>query len=300
MSKHSFHLRGYIMIFIAAVLFGSYGVWSKIIGSDFGIYYQGWVRSAIVLIILLPLVYFTKAYKRVERKDWKWFSVPVIFGVFTQAPLYYAYINADIGTSTLIFYSMFVITSYLVGWLLLKEQMSKLKIAAMVLSFIGLAFVFGFSIERFTVLALLMAALNGIASGGEVATTKKPTQKYSSLMVSIAVWIGILITHLPASLIAGETQWAPVVSEVWLAMFGFAVAGLLAFWLVVEGFKHVDASIGSLIGLFEIIFGIIYGAILFGEQLTTTVIIGAGIILVAAMLPDITEIISRKRKRSTS
>lgn len=285
---------GYLMIFLSAIGFGSYGVWSKFIGEDFGVFYQGWVRSAIVLLILIPIAYYTKSFKPVTRKDMKWVLVPVLFGVATQAPLYYAFINMDIGTATLIFYSMYVITSYVVGKFFLGEKITGAKLASLILAFLGLFLIFGISLKYFTFLALFMAALNGIASGGEVATTKKTTHKFSSLQIGIYVWAGILVTHLPLSLLFGETQLVPGFNFVWLSMLAFALVGLGAFWLVIEGFKFVDASIGGLIGLIEIIAGIAFGIMLFGEKLTVYTILGGAIIILAAMLPDLITILKRR------
>lgn len=286
---------GYIMIFISAIGFGSYGVWSKFIGEDFGIFYQGWVRSALVLLFLIPIAYFTKSFKPVKKTDLKWILIPVLFGVATQAPLYYAFINMDIGTATLIFYSMYVITSYVVGKIFLKEKITIPKIISLFLAFLGLFLIFGISLSIFSFLALLMAGVNGIASGGEVATTKKTTEKFSSLQIGIYVWAGILITHLPLSLLFGEKQIVPELNLVWLSMCAFALAGLISFWLVIEGYKYVDASIGGLIGLFEIIAGIGFGFIIFHEELTLLTYLGGGIIILSAMLPDLATILSRKK-----
>ena len=283
------------MIFISAIGFGSYGVWSKFIGEDFGIFYQGWVRSALVLLFLIPIAYFTKSFKPVKKTDLKWILIPVLFGVATQAPLYYAFINMDIGTATLIFYSMYVITSYVVGKIFLKEKITIPKIISLFLAFLGLFLIFGISLSIFSFLALLMAGVNGIASGGEVATTKKTTEKFSSLQIGIYVWAGILITHLPLSLLFGEKQIVPELNLVWLSMCAFALAGLISFWLVIEGYKYVDASIGGLIGLFEIIAGIGFGFIIFHEELTLLTYLGGGIIILSAMLPDLTTIFSRKK-----
>lgn len=283
------------MIFISAIGFGSYGVWSKFIGEDFGIFYQGWVRSALVLLFLIPIAYFTKSFKPVKKTDLKWILIPVLFGVATQAPLYYAFINMDIGTATLIFYSMYVITSYVVGKIFLKEKITIPKIISLFLAFLGLFLIFGISLSIFSFLALLMAGFNGIASGGEVATTKKTTEKFSSLQIGIYVWAGILITHLPLSLLFGEKQIVPELNLVWLFMCAFALAGLISFWLVIEGYKYVDASIGGLIGLFEIIAGIGFGFIIFHEELTLLTYLGGGIIILSAMLPDLTTIFSRKK-----
>mgnify|MGYP000728179508 CR=1 FL=1 len=293
-------VRGYIMILISAVLFGSYGIWSKLLGDDFGIYYQGWVRSAIVLAILLPVMFITKSYKKVEKGDGKWILVPVLFGIATQAPLYYAFNHASIGTATLIFYALFVITSYIVARLFLGETITKPKIAAMILGFIGLALVFGLSLAKFSLIALLLAAINGIASGGEVSTTKKSTHKYSSLMVGNAVWLGILVTHLPLSLLTNEKQWPIAIDQNWAAMLAYSFAGLAAFWLVIEGFKFVDASIGSLVGLLEVIFGVLFGVLFFKEHLSPTIIVGGLLIIVAGMLPDLLNIIEHKRTKTAT
>ena len=284
------------MILVSAALFGSYGIWSKAMGKDFGIFFQGWTRSAIVLLLLLPVVVYKKAY-RFDREDLRWVVVSVVFGALTQAPLYYAFNHATIGTVLVIFYALFVITAYLVGRLFLGERITKIKLMSMFLAFAGLALTFGLSLEKFSFLALGMAALNGVASGGEVSTTKRTTSKYSSLMITFYIWLGIFITHLPLSLVTHEKQWPLAWDKDWGAMLAFALAGLVAFWLVIEGFKFVDASIGSLLGLTEVIFGMIYGAIIFNEGITLTVASGAALIILAAMLPDLMNIIQNKRIR---
>lgn len=285
------------MILLSAIGFGSYGLWSRFIGPEFGIFTQGWVRSAIVLTILIPIAIYSKKFKKVESNDRKWILISVLFGVATQAPLYYAYNHMDIGTAILIFYAMYVITSYLVGRIFLGEKIIPIKIIALLLAFLGLFLVFGFSIAIFSVLAMLLAAINGIASGGEVATTKKSTQKFSSLQIGIYVWVGILVTHLPLALLLGEKQVPLAINFTWFAMLGFALAGLIAFWLVIEGYKYVDASIGGLMGLLEIVFGVIFGIIFFHEHLTVTIVFGGLLIILAGMLPDLFAIRAKYIKR---
>ena len=290
-------LRGYLMILLSATGFGSYGLWSRFIGPEFGIFTQGWVRSAIVLAILVPIAVYSKSFKKVAYNDRKWIFVTVLFGIATQAPLYYAYNHMDIGTATLIFYAMFVITSYLVGRIFLGEKITHIKIAALILAFLGLFLIFSFSIAIFSVLAMLLAAINGIASGGEVATSKKSTQKFSSLQIGIYVWVGILLTHLPLALLVGEKQVPLTMNFVWFSMLGFALAGLISFWLVIEGYKYVDASIGGLIGLLEIVFGVMFGIIFFHEHLTVTIIFGGFLIALSGMLPDLFAIRAKYIKR---
>lgn len=291
-------LTGYLMVLLSAIGFGSYGVWSKYIGADFGVFFQGWVRSALVLSFLIPIAYFTKSFHPIKKKDLKWILIPVIFGIATQAPLYYAYTHMDIGSVTLVFYSLFLIASYIVGKIILNEKLTIPKFISMGLAFIGLFLVYGFSIARFSFLAFFLAAMNGLASGAEVSTSKKPTNTHSSLEVSIYIWAGILLTHLPLSILFGERQIMPSFNFEWFAMGMFALAGLVSFWLVIEGYKYIDASIGGLIGLLEIIAGIVFGIMLFGERLSGSIIAGSILIILAAAFPDLVTIFKRKKAKA--
>jgi len=285
--QNTHYLKGSIFVFLSAILFGSYGIWSKLLGPDFGVFYQGWVRSAIVLCVLIPIALWTKQWKRIEQKDSKWILILVLFGIGTQAPLYYAYTHAGIGVSSVIFFSVILLISYLIGWLLVGETITKIKVTSFILALVGLFLTFGLSIKEFSLLALGAAAVNGVASGGEVSITKKVTDSYSSLQIVILIWFGILVSHVPLSLLFGEMQLVPHFDIHWVAMLCFAVAGIFGFWLVVEGFKYVDASIGRLIGLFEIVFGIVFGIILFQEVLTVPIVLGAIFIICAVALPYI-------------
>ncbi|HSX11661.1 MAG TPA: DMT family transporter [Chlamydiales bacterium] len=287
MNRWTARAKGYAMILLSALLFGSYGVWSRILGVEFGVFYQGWVRSAFILVVLIPAALIGRHFKRIKRGDQGWFVVTMLFTVFTQAPLYFAYIHLPLGTATFIFYGLFLLTTYAIGWLFLSEKLSPVKIVSFVISLIGLTITFGLSLPVFSAVPMLLAAMNGIASGGEIASSKKLTDRYSSLMVSVYSWIFILITHLPLSLLFGEKQIAPAWNLEWWAMIGYAASGLGGFWLVIEGFKYVDASIGGLIGLLEIIFSFLFGVLFFNDHITLPVIIGGIIILLAAVLPDV-------------
>lgn len=280
------HAIGYMMVFLASILFGSYGVWSKLMGEgEFGIYYQGWVRALIVLILLTPFMIYTKKLRLPKRKDWKWFAIFLGFTVFTQVPLYYGFINTGVGAATLMFYGMYLITSYIIGRFMIGEKITLIKLVSLLLAFAGMAFVYSGATLVFSAFGLIMAALNGIASGGEVSSSKMLTKDYDSITPIYYSWVVILLTHLPLSLLFGETQYIPVMNVAWGAMLAYSVAGLLSFWLVVEGYKHIDASIGGLIGVAEIVWGVLFGIWLFNESMGPYMAIGVVLILVAGMLP---------------
>lgn len=295
--KQSDRVKGYSMILLASILFGTYGIWSKLMGEQFGVFYQGWVRAAIIMIMILPFLIYKKQLYMPKRTDLKWMSIYLGFTVFTQAPLYYAFVVTSVGTATLLFYAAFIITSFLVGKFFIGEKITPIKLVAMLLAFAGLVFIFGFSLAKFSLIGMAMAALNGIASGGEVSTSKKLSNKYPVLLLTFYSWAIILVTHIVASVVAGETQWLPELSVQWAAMLAYSIVGLTSFWMIVEGFRYVDASIGSLIGLLEIVWAVAFGAIFFGESIGFTVIIGGILVLLAGFLPDGKNILGHKRAK---
>lgn len=287
--------KGVLLVFISTLMFGSYGVWSKLIGDSFGIFYQGWTRALIISLLLFPILFYTRQVTPILRKDWKWLIVFLIFTSATQAPVFYAYNHMDIGSANLLFFVTMLLTMYLVGFVFLSEKLSKVKTISFVLALAGLYTIFSFSLEKFALLAALMAVLNGIASGGEVAFSKKLSGSYSPLYLTALSWLIIIPTNWALSLIMGETQVLPSLNAVWLWQLGYIIASLFGFWFIIAGLKYIEASIGGLIGLLEIVFSITFGIIIFGEVLTQHVVLGAVLILCAASLPHIYDLTGKAR-----
>jgi len=170
-----------------------------------------------------------------------------------------------------------------------------LRLISFALACVGMYFVFSFSLAAFALLAAAMAILNGVASGGEISFSKKISGSYSTLYIAWLSWVVIALTNAPLSLFFGEVQLVPSFEMVWLWQLGYTVASLLAFWLIIEGLTVVEAGVGGLLGLLEIIFSITFGLILFNETLTTPIVLGASFILLAAILPHIQSMWWKKR-----
>lgn len=285
---------GITLILISSLLFASYGVWARMIGSGMDPFYQGWSRAFIILLFMLPFLWYKGLIVPIKREHWKWFAIFLAFTSGTQAPLFYAFNNMDIGSATLLFFVSMLITMYAVGFLLLGEKMTKVKIVSFGLAVIGMYFIFQFSLVAFTLLAALMAMLNGIASGGEISSSKKFSDHYSTLYITTLSWGIILITNAPISLFLGERVVLPSFDMVWVWQLAYTAASMLAFWLIIEGLKYVEAGVGGLLGLLEIVFSVMLGIVLFSETLTGLVILGSSFILLAAALPHIQDLRERR------
>lgn len=286
---------GTAAVLASAFLFGSYGVWSRLIGDGMGNFFQGWTRALLILVIVVPIVLWRREWVRVEKKDRKWMVVFLAFTSMTQAPVFYAFNHMDIGTASLLFFVSMFLTMSTVGIFFFSEKATLVKVFAFILAIIGMYFVFSFSLASFSLLAALMAVVNGVASGGEVAFSKKLSTAYSPLYLTLLSWGIILITNLALSLALGEAQTLPAFSTAWLWQICYSVVSLFAFWLVIAGFKHVDATVGALLGLLEIVFSIVLGVIIFGEHITPTIAIGGTLILFAAAFPHLRELRFHKR-----
>lgn len=288
---------GITLILISSLLFASYGVWAKMIGDGMDPFYQGWSRAIIILLFMLPILWYKGLIVPLKREHWKWFAIFLAFTSGTQAPLFYAFNNMDIGSATLLFFVSMLLTMYTVGFLFLGEKMTKVKIVSFGLAVVGMYFIFQFSLVAFTFLAALMAMLNGVASGGEISSSKKFSDHYSTLYITTLSWGIILITNAPISFLLGERILIPSLDMVWVWQLAYTVASMLAFWLIIEGLKYVEAGVGGLLGLLEIVFSVMLGITLFSEKLTFLVVIGSTFILLAAALPHIQDL--RERRNAT-
>lgn len=283
----SFKNKGVIYLLLSTIMFGSYGLWSRLMGIDFGIFYQGWTRTLLISIILLPIVLYRKEIIAIQKKDWKWMSIFLISTSLTQAPIFYAFNHMDIGTATLLFFVGMTLIMYIFGFVFLSEKATKVKILAFILACIGLYITFSFSLTAFSILAASLALLNGFASGVELSSSKKLTGEYSPLYITWLSWVIIAITNFIASIGLGEIQHMPTINLAWLYLVIYAMVSILGFWFAIEGYKYVESSTGSLLGLLEVIFAVIFGILVFHQVLTVKVFIGGILILLAAALPHL-------------
>lgn len=290
------NLKGLLLVLLSSFFFGSYGVWSRLIGDSFGDVFQGYVRALFIVLISIPIGLKTQSFKKIRKNDLGWWSVILACSAFTVAPIFYAFNHMDIGLAILLFYSSMLITMYAIGYFFLKEELSLVKIISLLLGLAGLFLTLNLSLTQFGWLPALMALFNGVASGGEVSFTKKVSDHYSSLQISTYVWGIILITNSIVSLALGEDQVMFSFTLPWLYMIGYSLSALLAFYFVIEGFKYVEASIGGLAGLMEIVFGIVLGIILFQEPFSLPLLVGMLLIMGAAATPHLESLLKSSQR----
>lgn len=210
---------------------------------------------------------------------------------------YYGFTHLTIGTATLTFYAALTITSYLLGFGFFHEKITWSKMLSLLLGIGGLYVIYAQSIfiNPSLALPLAMTMLAGIAGGIEVVFTKKLSDKYSPIQLTFFLFAVSFVFCLGIYGAMHRFQIIiPVEPVAWIGTVMHALASTAAFFLVVMGYKYVEPSVGGIVGLLEIPFGILFGVLLFQERIIPAIVLGGILIILAAALPNIAEVINVK------
>jgi drug/metabolite transporter (DMT)-like permease len=271
-------LQGISILFITTILYAFYGIYSRMIAQSFEVFTQNWVRNLFVLgITVILLLFAKKKWKKIKRKDAPWIGLWVLCDVLFVITLFIAFNNLSIGTTLFLLYSGITIAGYLAGTFLLKEKLTKIKIAAILLSVAGLIFIYGGQIQSTNTFFLILGFLSGLIGGLWFVLPKLISEEYPRLQLVALDAAGILVVNLILALIYQQTVPPLEPSIAWLGIFLYGITQFAADLLIIRGFRLVEAHIG---------FGALLGFLFFHETLSGATIIGGLLILAGALLPN--------------
>lgn len=287
--------RGFFILLAASFFYASYGIFSKIIGGSFQPFTQAWTRGLITLACFICFGLITKQFVKINKTDFKYFLTSGIIGSLAIGPTFYSLAFLHLGTALFIQYAATVITSYTLGRFMLKEKLNKISLMALVLALLGLALVYRGDIYFNKLIPVLAAIASGTFFSiyfvfSKKISTKYPTNQINTFGYTLAVFINLLI-----AIILGERFNTNFASSAWIANVGYGIAGFIGSGLTVYGFKFIDAHKGSIVLLSEIVFGVLFGLFLFNELLNATIILGGILIMIAAVLPNIYQLLKTNK-----
>jgi len=291
--------RGSFYIVIASFFYASYGVWARLMGHVFGEFTQAWTRGLFLLIIVFGFAVAKRLFRPIAPTDWRWFVIIALAGGLNQAPYYYGFQSLGVATGTVVFYAALLIGGYLIGFGVFREKMTIPKILSLLLALGGIGTIYQFSLTPDRVGGLLVMALAGLMGSIAGVLPKKLSSDYHELQIMTGYFVVMVVANGLLASFFGEQIPSLTATSPWLAQLGYALSMLIANMTVIAGFRYVEASIGSLIGLVEVIFGVLFGYLLFQESIALSTIVGAGLILIATSLPALAERL-QSRTRSTS
>jgi drug/metabolite transporter (DMT)-like permease len=288
--------RGFFALVFATLFFGSYGILYRFIGTDFGIFFQGWVRAIVILFFLSLYIFYSKHWRSIEKIDYKWFVLMAVPGVLSFLATFVAFNNLVIGTALFIFYACSTIGGYLLGFFIFREKITQIKIISLIICLVGLLIISSFSIEKNDLFYLFLTAFAGFSSASWNIFSKKISSKYPFAEILFVNFIISFAVNLLLSLYFKDAISLPVFSISWISVFLLAIVTLCAASLTIYGFKHMQAQVGSLVMLLEIVFGTFFAWLFFKETLTPLSVVGGAFIIFGVALPNLRRSISPLEK----
>ncbi len=277
-------LQGIVLVLTSAMFYGSYGVWSRLMTGSFGEFSQAWTRGIFLLMLILIANKVRPFTKSIAKSDWKWFAVIALAGGINQAPYFLGFEHLPIGTATLLFYAALVVGGYLLGKVFFQEKMGWIKLVSLALAMLGMGTLYKLSLTPSQMFPASMTVLSGLLGAATVILPKKLTNNYAEPQIMMGYFAMQVLFNYPLSIALGNPT--PSLSNtVWWPQLGYAISMLLANLAAIAGYSRLEPSIGSLVGMAEIIFGFVFGLIFFGEGITTNMLVGSGLIVIAAILP---------------
>lgn len=279
--------KGASLILTSAFFYATYGIWSRLMGNAFGEFSQAWTRGLALLVFVLVFNLKFKIFRPLQKRDLPWLATIGLAGGLNQAPYYFGFQHLSIGTATLLFYAALVVGGYLLGKVFFNERITAVKIVSLLLAVVGMSSIYHFQLSPSQFFAASMTIIAGLLGSITVILPRKLVGDYPEFQVMVSYFSLQIVFNGALSILYQDSL--PHLSNItpWLGQFAYATSMLFANWAAIEGYKQYDASIGSLIGLAEIIFGVAFGIIIFHEPLTLGIAVGSLIIISAAALPHL-------------
>jgi drug/metabolite transporter (DMT)-like permease len=262
-------------------------------GNFFDGYTASAFRSVVVVLILLPFALTSHSFQPLRLKqNGRYIIGMVIASLFTWGPLYYAYLHAGISISTTINYASIVLSQFFFGWLFAGERFTKDKGLSALLGAIGLALVFSPSIKGIGWVALGAAFVSGLSVGANTVFAKKI--KYNATQSTITLWTASVAANFIMVIVLSRPMPSFSWHIQWLYLLLFAAVSVVASWSLVRGVKLIDVGAAGVLGLLEIVFGVMFGVIFFHDKFGLLVCLGITVIIAAAAIPYLKDYNARR------
>lgn len=289
----------YLLVITAAVLWGAIGFFSKTAGGiGFTPIDMCFIRS-VFSVIILGIFFFIKdrsIFKLEGIKDLKYF---IGTGIISFSLYNWSYIAAiketSMGVAAILLYTAPSIIMVLSA-ILFNEKITKVKLVALIITFIGCMLVTGIfeGGNTISLKGFIYGILSGIGYGLYSIFGKYALRKYSSVTVVFYTFLmsGILFSILgnPINIISkiGATNS-------WLFIIAFAAfSAAIPYILYTKGLSGIEASKASILANMEPVVASIIGIVVFSEEAGFLKLFGIFMVIGAVCMINLSESFEKK------
>jgi drug/metabolite transporter (DMT)-like permease len=292
--------RGYLICLIATVFWSTTGVLIRYLTETFNLpslVLAFWRDLFVALALAVMLGLFLPARLPAGHRNIRFFLLyGFILAVFNSLWTVSVALNGA-AVATVLAYGSAAFTA-LLGWKFFHESLSPVKIIAVILSLTGCALVSGAldpAAWRGNPWGILVGLVSGLMFAfyslmGKTSSNRK-IFPWTAMLYSFAIAASFLgLFNLVSALVTGTSL---VSNILWLgrSAVGWGVLTLLAVGPTIGGFglytvslTYLPASVANLIATLEPAMTAVLAYFFLGEQLTTTQLVGGGLILAGVVV----------------
>ncbi|WP_048150150.1 DMT family transporter [Palaeococcus ferrophilus] len=269
--------RGYLFVFLAASMWGTLGIFAKLLYrfnlDPFTIVFY---RAGIAFALLLAYNGLTSGLG-IGRERLKFYAFYGFFSVFLFYALYfYAVKYSSVSLAVLLLYTA-PIYSTIMGYILFGEDITPAKLLSLLAVIIGVLFVTKLD-GNVRPLGVALGLLSGFTYAlygilGKIAMRTDRPEK--ALMYTLGFGFLFMIPFVHPRVPLGATPY--LLSLAFFPTF-------LGYLLYNHALREVEASRASIVATIEPVVALVLAYLIFGETLTPRQLVGAGMIILGALL----------------
>ena len=165
--------------------------------------------------------------------------------------------------------------------LVFGEQVGWRRWAAVLLGLVGVVVIVQPGTDSFSALSIL-AIIGMIGFAGRDLASRAAPKSLGTVILGLYGFLSIVV----AGLLFSVWQTAPFVQpdiEVSFYLLGAVLAGVAAYSCLMKAMRTGEVSAVTPFRYTRLLFGIALGVLLFGEQLSTAMLVGAGLIIISGL-----------------
>ncbi|MFA6376313.1 MAG: DMT family transporter [Candidatus Paceibacterota bacterium] len=272
-------LNPYIEVVVAAVIWGSAGVFVKYLNLPAPT--LTFFRLAVPAIILWAFFVYQK--KPLFKGDNRLILFGSLLNVAKTFFYFLGFTLTSVGNAIIVYFIWPVFTA-LLGAAVLKEKISKINMLLFALAFAGIVLIFlnkKFSFFDHDFIGMAAMMVSALATAVFMVLFKKVTVKYSKYemifyqnIVGAFIFLPFLFMGLPLS---NLSQLAVVITY-------SILIGVVGFVFYFSALSKIKVSTASFLSYFEPISAVLFGVFLLGETISWNMVAGGFLIIASAMM----------------
>lgn len=237
------------------------------------------------------IIYFfltSKTKIKMQKKHVPTLLIATIYGYALTNVFYtYAILNTQVGNALFLVFT-FAIIAPVLGFFMLKAKLNTYNIIGLLMTLVALFCLFQPNAISTWRIGGMFALATAVGQALYVVLRKKLTLYPANLMMLLNTGVGVIIVGTLSFLMEQSFYFTDGIWEIslqgWIVTFLFGLVNFFAWLTMTKAFEYLSAATGSIVLLLELLIGLVFAFIFFGEIPTTLTILGGALIALASVI----------------